>query len=227
IQEYCDKEEQIKKAEEEAKLYVISKTKVIKVVREEAKKLGIYPKEAISTKAGELFKKAQDAEHEVLKSQHAKKIHPKTKLVVITVYRGIDGRNFDVHKPFLIRAFGISELDELREIIPKKKNTMVKDSMNSLSRRKQKHMELKPETRIPGLEYNRTLPQNVLFVNNTVIEEPEYEIFFTDEFAASMVKSPENERFSMKLRKLIAEHLDQEKFKSKKVKLEALGYNMD
>ncbi|GJX62070.1 hypothetical protein Tco_0294970 [Tanacetum coccineum] len=78
-----------------------------------------------------------------------------------------------------------------------------------------------------------------------------YGIFFTDEFgdqafqrwsdidkvgmealvsylvAASMVKSTENARFSMKLRKLIAEHPDQEKLKSKKVKLEALGYKMD
>nr|GEX13601.1 hypothetical protein [Tanacetum cinerariifolium] len=84
-----------------------------------------------------------------------------------------------------------------------------------------------------------------------VIEEHEYGIFFTNEFgdqafqrwsdidkvgmeslmsylvATSMVKSPENARFSMKLRKLIIEHLDQEKLKSKKVKLEAIGYNMD
>ncbi|GJT70269.1 retrovirus-related pol polyprotein from transposon TNT 1-94 [Tanacetum coccineum] len=121
-----DKEEQIKKVEEEAKLNAISKPKVIKVVRKEAKKLGIHPKEAITTKVGELFKKAQDAEHE---------IHPKTKLVVITVYKGTDGRNFDVNKPFLFGAFGISELDELREIIPNKKNTVVKDLMNSLSQR--------------------------------------------------------------------------------------------
>nr|GEV68355.1 hypothetical protein [Tanacetum cinerariifolium] len=308
-----DKEEEIKKAKEEARLNAISKTKVIKVVREEAEKLGIHLKEAITSKAGELFKKAQDAEHKILKRQHIEKvkkslelrkhkydsymwtvssrlkpkpitdikIHPKTKLVVITVYRGTDGRNFDTHKPFLFGAFGISELDELREIIPKKKNTMVKDLMNSLSRRyerlrqipkelriqsalpapkqppsqtsgrKQKHIELEPETRIPGLECNRTLPENVPFVNNMVIEEPEYEIFFTDEFgdqafqrlsdidkvgmealvsyllAGSMVKSPENARFNMKLRKLIAEHPDQEKLKSKKLKLEALGYKMD
>nr|GEV68359.1 hypothetical protein [Tanacetum cinerariifolium] len=308
-----DKEEEIKKAKEEARLNAISKTKVIKVVREEAEKLGIHPKEAITSKAGELFKKAQDAEHKILKRQHTKKvrkslelrkhkydsymltvssrlkpepitdikIHPKTKLVVITVYRGTDGRNFDTHKPFLFGAFGISELDELREIIPKKKNTVVKDLMNSLSQRyerlrqipkelgiqsalpapkhppsqtsgrKQKHMELEPETRIPGLECNRTLPENVPFVNNMVIEEPEYGIFFTDEFgdqafqrwsdiekvgmkalvsyllAGSMVKSPENARFSMKLRKLIAEHPDQEKLKSKKLKLEALGYKID
>nr|GEV27864.1 hypothetical protein [Tanacetum cinerariifolium] len=214
IQEYWDKKEESKKVEEEARLNAISKIEVIKVVRKEAKKLGIHPKEAITTKAGELFKKAQEAEHEVLKRQHTKKvrkslelrkhkhdsyiwtiisrlkpepitnikIHPKTKSVVITVYRGTDGRNFDVHKPFLFGEFGISELDELREIIPKKKNTMVKDLMNSLSQRyerlrqiprelvilsalpapkqalsqtsgrKQKHMKLEPETRIPGLE---------------------------------------------------------------------------
>nr|GEX03708.1 hypothetical protein [Tanacetum cinerariifolium] len=85
IQEYWDKEEEIKKAEEKSKLNAISKTEVIKVVREEAKKL---------------------------------------------VYRGTDGRNFNVHKPFLFRAFGISKLDELREIIPKKKNTVVKELMN-------------------------------------------------------------------------------------------------
>ncbi|GJT65151.1 hypothetical protein Tco_1016631 [Tanacetum coccineum] len=211
------------------------------------------------------------------------KIHPKTKLMVITVYRGTDGRNFDVHRPFAFGAFGISELDELREIIPKKKNAVVHDLMNLLSqryeririipeelriksalpasaskqassqssRKKRKHMELEPEIKIPGLECNRTLPKHVLFVNNMVIEEPEHGIFFTDEFgdqafqrwsdidkvrmealmsylvAAFMVKSPENARFSLKLKKLIAEHPDQEKLKSKKVKLEALGYEMN
>ncbi|GKB02950.1 hypothetical protein Tco_0831039 [Tanacetum coccineum] len=84
-----------------------------------------------------------------------------------------------------------------------------------------------------------------------VIEEPEYGIFFTDEFddhafqrwsdidkvgmealvsylvAASMVQSPKNARFNMKLKKLIVEHPTQEKLKSKKVKLEALGYEMN
>ncbi|GKE15584.1 hypothetical protein Tco_1423161 [Tanacetum coccineum] len=119
------------------------------------------------------------------------------------------------------------------------------------SGKKRKHMELEPEIRIPRLECNRALPENVLFVNNIVIEEPEYGIFFIDEFGyqafqrwsdiekvgmealvsylvdASMVKSLENARFSIKLRKLIVEHPDQEKLKSKKVKLEALGYIMD
>ncbi|GJU38133.1 reverse transcriptase domain-containing protein [Tanacetum coccineum] len=43
-------------------------------------------------------------------------------------------------------------------------------------------MELEPVIKIPRLESNRALPENVLFVNNMVIEEPEHGIFFTDEF---------------------------------------------
>ncbi|GJX31624.1 hypothetical protein Tco_0241479, partial [Tanacetum coccineum] len=169
-------------------------------------------------------------------------IHLKTKLVVITVYRGTDGRNFKVHEPFLFGAFGISELDELREIIPKKKNAVVKDLTNSLSRRyerlkkipkelrihsalpapapeqassrssgrKQKHMELEPKTRIPGLECNP-------FQRWGDIDKVGMEALVSYLVAESMVKSTENARFSMKLRKLIAEHPDQEKLKSKKV----------
>ncbi|GJX36373.1 hypothetical protein Tco_0247930 [Tanacetum coccineum] len=84
-----------------------------------------------------------------------------------------------------------------------------------------------------------------------VIEEPEHGIFFTDVFgdqaferwndidkvgidalvsymvSASIVQTPENTRFSMKLKKLIHKHPNQEKLKSKKVKLEALGYELD
>nr|GEV46254.1 hypothetical protein [Tanacetum cinerariifolium] len=112
--------------------------------------LGIHTKEAVTSKAGELVKKAQDAEHETVSSRLKPepitnlKIHPKTKPVVITVYRGTDGRNFDVLKPFLFGAFVMSNLDELREIIPKKKNTMVKELMNSLIRSYERL------TKIPG-----------------------------------------------------------------------------
>ncbi|GJT42935.1 hypothetical protein Tco_0951650 [Tanacetum coccineum] len=282
-----DKEEQIKKAEEEAMLLAITNPEVIKVVQEEAEKIGLDPKAIKGAKAGEIKHKYDSYMWTVnsrLKPEPIIdiKIHLKTKTVAVTVYRGTDGRNFEVHEPFLFGAFGISELDELREIIPKKKNAVVKDLMNSLSRRyerlkkipkelgihsallapapkqassrssrrKWKHMELEPETRIPRLECNRALSENVLFINNMVIEELEYVIFFTDEFgdqafqrwsdidkvgmealvsylvAASMVKSTKNARFNMKLRKLIAENPNQEKLKSKKVKLEALGYKM-
>nr|GEV66370.1 retrovirus-related Pol polyprotein from transposon TNT 1-94 [Tanacetum cinerariifolium] len=68
------------KAKEEASLNAISKTEVIKVIHEEAKKIGIHPKEVISSKAGELFKKAQDAKHEVFKRQHTKKVRKSLEL---------------------------------------------------------------------------------------------------------------------------------------------------
>nr|GEU32686.1 hypothetical protein [Tanacetum cinerariifolium] len=132
-----------------------------------------------------------------------------------------------------------------REIRIQSSLPALEQAPSQTSRRKQKHMELKPETRIPGLECNRTLLENVSFINNMVIEEPEYGIFFNNEFGdqafqrrsdidkvgmealvsylVAMVKSPKNARFSMKLKKLIAEHPNQEKLKSKKVKFEALG----
>nr|GEV88602.1 hypothetical protein [Tanacetum cinerariifolium] len=201
-----DEPEEIKKAKEEARLNAIRKTKVIKVVREEAKKLGIHPKEAITTKAGELFKKAQEAEYEVVKRQHTEKVRKSVKLR--------KHKNFDVHKPFFFGAFGISELDELREIIPKKKNIVVKDLMKSLSLRYERLRQIPRELGIQSaLPASEQAPGDGALVSYLV--------------AASMVKSLENERFSMKLRKLIAEHPDQETLKSKKVKLAALGYNMD
>ncbi|GJW65511.1 hypothetical protein Tco_0117395 [Tanacetum coccineum] len=116
---------------------------------------------------------------------------------------------------------------------------------------KRKHMELEPEIRIPGLECNKSLPEGVPFVNNMVIEEPEYEMFFIDVFGdvalqrmndihkvdieslltylvmASNITTSKNQRFCLKLRQLIGNHPNQEKLKSKKVKLEALGYKLN
>nr|GEU64455.1 hypothetical protein [Tanacetum cinerariifolium] len=72
IQEYWDKEEKIKKYVEDTKILAMSRPEVIKVIHEEAKKLRIDPKKAISTKASETFKKARDAEHESLNKSHLK-----------------------------------------------------------------------------------------------------------------------------------------------------------
>ncbi|GKA28282.1 hypothetical protein Tco_0714450 [Tanacetum coccineum] len=142
------------------------------------------------------------------------KIHPNTKPVILTVYRGNDRKNFNVHNPFKFANFRVTELDELGPIIEKKKNMIVgelmislgkryerlrripkelgiqssllalapKQSPSHLSGRKRKHMELEPEIRVPGLECNKSLPEGVPFINNMVIEEPEYGIFFIDVF---------------------------------------------
>ncbi|GKC05249.1 hypothetical protein Tco_0996859 [Tanacetum coccineum] len=103
------------------------------------------------------------------------------------------------------------------------------------SGRKRKHMELEPEIKVLGLKCDRSFPEGASFVNNMVIEEPKYRIFFTDVFGdqafqrwneiykvgvdslisylvmASMIKTPKNARFGLKLKKLVAEHPDQEK----------------
>ncbi|GJZ56636.1 hypothetical protein Tco_0611829 [Tanacetum coccineum] len=106
-------------------------------------------------------------------------------------------------------------------------------------------MELKPKIKVPSLECNRILPEGVLFINNMVIKEPEYGMFFIDVFGDkafhimsdinkvgvdalltylmmdSNITTPKNTRFCLKLRKLIEEHPDQEKSQSKEVKLES------
>nr|GEZ19650.1 hypothetical protein [Tanacetum cinerariifolium] len=48
------------------------------------------------------------------------------------------------------------------------------------SRRKRKHIETSPEIYVPGFDYYRIPPKGVLIVNNMVIEEPEYGLFFFD-----------------------------------------------
>nr|GEX80992.1 hypothetical protein [Tanacetum cinerariifolium] len=70
-QAHMDKEKQIKKAIEEAKMFEMIKTEVIKVVQEEAEKIKLDPKTIISAKAGEKFKKTQDDEHQVLRREHS------------------------------------------------------------------------------------------------------------------------------------------------------------
>ncbi|GKA53887.1 hypothetical protein Tco_0747202 [Tanacetum coccineum] len=57
IQAHMDKEERIKKKAEEAKLLVMTKSELIKVVHEEAEKVRIDPKTIKSAKGGEQSKK--------------------------------------------------------------------------------------------------------------------------------------------------------------------------
>ncbi|GKC89145.1 hypothetical protein Tco_1149794 [Tanacetum coccineum] len=126
MQAYLDKEDKLRKAAEEARLLAISKPKVIKVVQKEAEKIGLEPKKITSAKAGKKIKPEPIIDV---------KIHPSTKPAILSVYRNNDKRSFDVHNPFKFTDFGITELDELGPIIQKKKNSIVKDLMTSLSKR--------------------------------------------------------------------------------------------
>ncbi|GJU07220.1 hypothetical protein Tco_1123650 [Tanacetum coccineum] len=139
LQAHLDKEEQIKKAKEQARLLAITKPEVVKDVE-----LMTLHNEKIekARKSLELRKHEYDNYIWTISSRQKfekitdVKVHLKTKPVVITIYRGTNGRNFKVHNPFSFGAFAITELDELKEIIPKKKNIVVQDDlMNSLSRR--------------------------------------------------------------------------------------------
>ncbi|GKC55004.1 hypothetical protein Tco_1077749, partial [Tanacetum coccineum] len=137
-------------------------------------------------------------------------IHPNTKPVAIIVFRVIDKRNFDVHKPFKFGDFG----------------------------RNRKHQELEHEVRIPRLECNRSLPEGVSFVNNLVIEQPENGTFFIDVFGDEAFQrmsdiqkvdvdsllsylvmdlksssTPTNQRLCAALRSLIDIHPDKKKLK--------------
>ncbi|GJW28548.1 hypothetical protein Tco_0045423 [Tanacetum coccineum] len=167
--------------------------------------------------------------------------------------QGNDRRNFNVHSPFKFADFGVTESDELGPIIEKKKNKIVGELMISLGKRYERLKKIPEELRIqvPGLECNRSLPEGIPFVNNMVIEKPEYGMFFIDVFGdepfqkmsdinkvgvdalltylvmALNITTSENTRFCLKLRKLIEDYPDQEKLQSKKVKLESVRYKLD
>nr|GEV48779.1 hypothetical protein [Tanacetum cinerariifolium] len=249
IQAHLDKEEMLKKYVKEVKRLEISKPELIKVVQEEATKAGVKKEKEIRQKRIDnyIWKTINRLKPEPITEV---KIHSNSKPAVITVYIDTDRRNFEVCNPFEFGNFRLTELDELGPIIEKKKNKIVGELMISL-RRKRKKMELEPEIRIPVLEYNMSLPEGVSFVNNMVIEEPEYKMFFIDVFGneafqrtsdinkvgidtlitylviASNITTPKNKSFCQKLRKLIVNHPEQEKLKSKKVKLEYVGYKLD
>ncbi|GJW44584.1 hypothetical protein Tco_0073383 [Tanacetum coccineum] len=57
-----------------------------------------------------------------------------------------------------------------------------KQAPSQSSERKRKHIELEPDIKVLRLECNRSLPEGVPFVNNMVIEKPEYGMFFIDVF---------------------------------------------
>ncbi|GKA20038.1 hypothetical protein Tco_0699953 [Tanacetum coccineum] len=245
INAHIEKEDKIKKAAEEANI----------------------------AKAGEKFKKAYDAKHQVLKIEHSQKIkrlmelnkkideqymwtisnrlkpepityvriHPNSKPAVLTVFKNNDKRNFQAHGPFKFFDFKVTEYEILKKIpeelgIQSALPAPIPEQAPSQSLgRKRKHIELEPEIKVPRLECNRSLPEGIPFVNNMVIEELGYGIFFTNVFGdqafqrwndihkvgvdslvlylvmASMIKTLENARFGLTLKKLIAEHPDQEK----------------
>nr|GEU70654.1 retrovirus-related Pol polyprotein from transposon TNT 1-94 [Tanacetum cinerariifolium] len=138
------------------------------VVRKEAKKLDIHPKEAISTKALNCLRKLRMLNMRLKPEPITDiKIHPKTKPVVIAVYKDTDGRTFNVHKPFLFGAFGNLEVNLLFLLQNKPHLKPQEENKNTWN------LSLKQES----LDWNAIeLSMKKSFVNNMVIEEPDYGI---------------------------------------------------
>ncbi|GJT65159.1 hypothetical protein Tco_1016639 [Tanacetum coccineum] len=111
---------------------------------EKATKAGVDPKILASEKGGQEFKKIQDAEMKVLNREHSEKIKMSRELTKkrIEKYRWTTSSrpnpetitDVKIHPNTKLVAMIIFK-DELREIIPKKKNNVVKDLMNFLSKR--------------------------------------------------------------------------------------------
>ncbi|GKB55887.1 hypothetical protein Tco_0912073 [Tanacetum coccineum] len=129
-----------------------------------AEKIGLDLKKIASAKAGEKFKKAQDAEHQVLKREHSQKVKRLTELNKKKAKQYMwTMTNRIKHEPITnFTDFGITELDELGPIIQKKKNSIVKDLMTSLSKRYERLKKIPEELGIqsalpaPALEQAST-----------------------------------------------------------------------
>ncbi|GJT57230.1 reverse transcriptase domain-containing protein [Tanacetum coccineum] len=146
INAHLEKEHKIKKAVEEAKMFEMTKTEVIKVVQEEAEKIELDPKTIISAKADELGPIIQKKKNTIVKD-------------LMTSL----GKRYERLKKIL---------DELGIQSALLAPVLEQAPFESLGR-KRKHMELAPEIKVPRLECNRSLPEGVSFINNMAIEEPD------------------------------------------------------
>lgn len=120
-----------------------------------------------------------------------------------------------------------------------------------ISKRKRNLVQMESEIKVPGLDCDRSLPKGINFINNVILEEPERGLCFTDEYGnptfqrwsdidrpgikamlrylmmVSPIKSAENVRFCLDLKVIIEEHPDKHVLRSKRSKLEAIGYKLD
>ncbi|GKE35502.1 hypothetical protein Tco_1454824 [Tanacetum coccineum] len=141
------------------------KSKLIKVVHEEAAKVGINPKILASTKGGQEFRKIQDAK---IKSQSIEVIE---ETLMFTTPSGL----------VILRYERLKKIpEELRITLTLHAPVQL---LSLTLGRKRKIQELEPETHIPGLECNIRLPEGIPFINNMVIEQSENGLFFVDQYS--------------------------------------------
>ncbi|GJS24580.1 hypothetical protein Tco_0453212 [Tanacetum coccineum] len=202
-------EEKLEKAARDARLLEMNKFELIKVVHEEATKVGVDPKIISSAKGGKEFVNIQEAKIKVLNREHSEKIKiaRELKKKIIDQYRWTTSSRLkpeiiiDIHiypntKPVVITVyigndrrnfnvhnpfkFGDFRVTELDELSPIIQKKKNKVVGDLMTSLGKRYDRLK--TRIPGLECNRSLPKGIPFVNNLIIEQPENRLFFIDVF---------------------------------------------
>ncbi|GJR41803.1 hypothetical protein Tco_1309906 [Tanacetum coccineum] len=94
---------------------------------------------------------------------------------------------------------------------------------SQLSGRKIRRMKLEPDIQPEYGMFFIDVFRDEAFQRMSDINKVGIETLLTYLVMASNITTPENARFCLKLRKLIADHPDQEKLKSKKVKVKPLG----
>ncbi|GKC82338.1 hypothetical protein Tco_1138055 [Tanacetum coccineum] len=219
IQAHLDKEEKLEKATREARL---SKSELIKeFIKKQKAELNVLNKERLKKleKAKVLKKKRIDQYKWTISSRLKPEtttdihIHPNTKPVVITVYRGNDQRNFEVHNSF---RFG-KKYDRLK-VIPGE--IRITSSLPALDK-------LLSKSQAEKGRFKSYVFGDEAFQRMSDIHKVDVDTLLTYLVMASNVNTPANQRFCMVLRSLIDNHPDKEKLKSKRVKLEAVGYSLN
>ncbi|GKC34567.1 hypothetical protein Tco_1046951 [Tanacetum coccineum] len=134
INEYLEKEDKMKRSEEQAKRLAMTKSEVIKIVQEELKRLELIQRksslQSLSSTREDLSSKVDHLQNN-------------------------DKRNFDVHNPFKFADFGITKLDELGPVYERLKKILEElgiqsalpapiheQALSKSSGRKRKNMEL-------------------------------------------------------------------------------------
>ncbi|GKB42045.1 hypothetical protein Tco_0886987 [Tanacetum coccineum] len=151
-------------------------------------------------------------------------IHPNTKQVAIIVYRGNNKRNFDVHKPFRFGDFSVTEWDELGAIIPKKQGSRRPDDILAKEAEKGRHKSWDLRFAFLGLNAIEAFLKEFSFSTTCDIYKVDVDTLLSYMVMALNINTPSNKRFYEIMRSMIENHLDRENLKSKKFKLEAIGY---
>ncbi|GJW61442.1 hypothetical protein Tco_0110777 [Tanacetum coccineum] len=197
---YYELEERNPEATIEANLLELTKPEFIKVIHEEAAKTGIDPKILASAKGGQEWATSSKLKPKTITDID---IHPNTKPVVVTVFRGNDQRNFNAFNPFKFDDFG----ERLKKI--------------------PEELGITPTLPDPGQILSLTSGRKRKIQEIGDIHKVDVETQLTYLVMASNIRTPKNQRFCMALRSLINSYLDKKKLESKRVKLEAVGYKLE